>query len=103
MDHDPATFGAAILSLRLLLHVITAVTLVCYLSSHRSRFLPTLAAWLGGGGSMAAFFQGVTQFSERAPSTEPWVMCVVLAFAIVCIMSRGNLARPFNFSRHLRR
>lgn len=103
MDHDPATLGAAILSLRLLLHVITAVTLVCYLSSHRSRFLPTLAAWLGGGGSMAAFFQGVTQFAERAPTTEPWVMCVVMAFAIVCILSRGNLARPFNYSRHFRR
>lgn len=103
MGNDPATFGAAILSLRLLLHVITAVTLVCYLSSQRSRFFPTLAAWLGGGGSMAAFFQGVTQFSERAPTTEPWVMCVVMAFAIVCLMSRGNLARPFNFKRYSRR
>jgi len=95
MDHDPATLGAAILSLRLLLHIITAITLVCYLSEHRSRFMPTLAAWLGGGGSMAAFFQGVSEFSTRAPSTQPWVMCVVLAFAMVCVYSRGNLARPF--------
>lgn len=101
MGNDPATWGATILSIRLLLHVITAATLVCYLSQHRSRLLPTMAAWIGGGGSMAAFFQGVDEFTMRAPSTQPWVMCVVLAFAIVCVTSRGNLARPFG--RYMRR
>jgi len=96
MDSDPTTYGAAILSVRLILHVITAVALVCYLSGHRTRLLPTLAAWLGGGGSMAAFFQGASDFQANAPHTQPWLMCVVLAFAILCVSSRGNLAKPFN-------
>jgi hypothetical protein len=96
MDHDPGQLGAVILSFRLFLHVVTAITLVCYLSAHRNRLLPTLSAWLGGGGSMAAFFQGVSEFQIDAPHTQPWVMCIVLAFAIICVASRGNLAKPFN-------
>jgi hypothetical protein len=45
---------------------------------------------------MAAFFQGVSEFQIDAPHTQPWVMCIVLAFAIICVASRGNLAKPFN-------
>lgn len=96
MGNDPASMGAAILSIRLLLHVVTAVALVCYLSHHRTRLLPTLAAWLGGGGSMAAFFQGVSEFRYDSPHTDLGVMCIVVAFAIISVASRGNLAKPFN-------
>lgn len=96
MDNDPTTVGAVILALRLTLNVVTAVTLVCYLSSHRSRLLPTLAAWLGGGGSMAAFFSDVSKFSAPPADTSFGVFCIVLAFAVVCVSSGGNLAKPFN-------
>lgn len=96
MGNDPVSVGAVILAVRLLLNVVTAVTLVCYLSGERSRLFPTLAAVIGGGGSMAAFFQGFSDFHSLAPSTQPWVMCIVLAFALVCVTSGGNLARPFS-------
>lgn len=96
MGNNPEFWGAVILSIRLFLHAITAVTLACYLSHSRTRLIPTVLAVIGGGCSLAAFFQGVGEFASTAPRTQPWVMGIVFAFAAVCVYSRGNLAKPFN-------
>lgn len=103
MGNDLTYLGPAILAIRLVLNFITAAALASYLSHERSKLLPTLAAIIGGGGSMAAFFQGVADFDHLAPTTQPWVMCIVLAFTLVCVASRGNLARPFNRLRSTER
>lgn len=95
MGTNPELIGAAILSLRLLLHIITALSLALYLSERRSRWWPTCIAIIGGGCSMAAFFQGVGEFHSTAPRTQPWVMGIVMAFAAACLYSRGNMARIF--------
>jgi len=88
--------GEAILSVRLLLHAITAWSVVSYVSQHRRRWGPTLLAILILGCSLAAFFQGVTEWRRITFNTQPWVMGLVLALAIICVASRGNLARPLN-------
>jgi len=96
MGHNPELIGTVILSFRLLLHIVTAASLACYLSHERTRWVPTVIAVLGGGCSLAAFFQGLGEFSNVASRTQPWVMGIVFSFAVVCVYSRGNLAKPFN-------
>lgn len=96
MGTNPELIGAAILSIRLLLHVITALSLALYLSERRSRWWPTCIAVIGGGCSLAAFFQGVGEFHTTAPRTQPWVMGITFAFAAACLYSRGNMAKLFS-------
>lgn len=95
MSDNPEFLGAAILAVRLLLNLLTAVSLACYMSRSRTRFIPTVIAVIGGGCSLAAFFQGVGDFHSIANRTQPWVLGIVFAFAAVCLYSRGNIARPF--------
>lgn len=96
MGNNPEVIGAAILSFRLLLHVVTAFSIMLYMSERRSRCWPTVIAIIGGGCSLAAFFQGVGEFHSTAPRTQPWVMGVTFAFAAACLYSRGNMALIFS-------
>lgn len=100
MGENPEFLGAAILVFRLILHVVTALTLILFLHSERKKIIPTLIAVIGGGGSAAAFWQGIGEFNSIASATQPWIMLIVLAFAAACLYSRGNMAiifrRPSN-------
>lgn len=95
MGPSPELIGVVILSTRLILHVVTALSLALYLSERRSRWWPTAVAIIGGGCSLAAFFQGVGEFKTAAPHTQPWVMGITFSFAAACLYSRGNMARIF--------
>lgn len=95
MGHDQEVLGAAILTVRLFLHIVTAVSILLYMSESRSRPWPTVIAIIGGGCSLAAFFQGVGNYQSTIPRTEPWIMGITFAFAAACIYSRGNMARIF--------
>lgn len=96
MGTNPEYLGAVILAFRLFLNLITAASLVCYLSRSRTRWFPTIVAVVGGGCSLAAFFQGVGEFSSASTHTQPWVLGIVFSFAAVCVYSRGNIAKPFS-------
>jgi len=96
MGNNPEAIGAVILTFRLFLHLITAGSIMFYMSERRSRIWPTVIAVIGGGCSLAAFFQGIGEFSSTAPRTQPWVMGVTFAFAAACLYSRGNMAKFFN-------
>ena len=96
MGNNPEIIGALILSLRLLLHLVTATSIALYVSEKRSKAWPTVIAIIGGGCSMAAFWQGVGEFHTTAPRTQPWVMGVTFAFAAACVYSRGNMAKIFS-------
>lgn len=95
MGTNPELVGAAILSIRLLLHVITAVSLILYVNPRRSKWWVTGLAVIAGGCSMAAFFQGVGEFHTTAPRTQPWVMGVVFVLAAACLLGRGDPVRFF--------
>lgn len=96
MTDNAEYLAAAVLAFRLLLNIATALSLACYMSQSRKRLIPTVVAVIGGGCSLAAFFQGVTDFQPTANTTQPWVLGIVFSFAAICLYSRGNLARPFS-------
>lgn len=96
MSDNPEYLGATILVFRMLLNIITAMSLACYMSRSRKRIFPTIVAIVGGGCSLAAFFQGVGEIQNSSYAhTQPWVLGIVFSFAVVCLYSRGNIARPF--------
>lgn len=100
MGADTEIIGAAILSFRLLLHAAAALSLVLFLHEKRTKLVPTIVAILIGGGSAAAFVQGISEFATTAPRTQPWIMAIALGIAIWCLWVRGNIARTFsNFQR----
>jgi hypothetical protein len=95
MGTNPELIGAAILSLRLLLHVVTALSLALYINHKRSKWWVTALAILGAGCSMAAFFQGVGEFHTTAPRTQPWVMGIVFVLTASCLLGGGDPVRGF--------
>lgn len=98
MGANPELLGSLILCIRLILHIVTALSLALYLHEKRSKLWPTVIAVIGGGCSAAAFWQGIGEFQTTAPRTQPWVMGITFAFAAACLYSRGNMA--LIFSRH---
>lgn len=96
MSDNIEHIGGALLAFRLFLNMATALSLACYMSRSRKRALPTIVAIVGGGCSLAAFFQGVTDFHSHLNGTQPWVLGIVFSFAALCLYGRGNIARPFS-------
>ena len=88
--------GEIILSVRLLLHVITIWSVVSYVSHHRKKMLPTALAVGIVAFSLAAFFQGVIDWNQLVFNTKPWIMGLVLILAIICVRSKGNVAKSWH-------
>ena len=92
MGSDSEMIGATILTIRLLLHAVAAISLILFLHEKRTKWVPTVVAILIGGGSAAAFMQGISEFAHTAPRAQPWLMAIALGIAMWCIYTRGNMA-----------
>lgn len=89
--------GEIILATRLVLHVITIWSVLSYASQRRTKFLPTALACMIGGFSAAAIFQGIIEWRSLVFNTQPWVMGLTFCLAVICVRSRGNLAKTLWF------
>ncbi len=85
--------GEIVLSVRLILHLITIGSVLGYVSHTRKKLVPTALAVGIVGCSLAALMQGVIEWHQLVFTTKPWIMGLVMILTIICLMSRGNVAK----------
>ena len=95
------TYGAVLLSLRIMFNLITAATLIGYSSPLRKNTFATIMAMGLAGSSLAMAAQSYTRFSQLAPMTEfPTVLfmgCICLLF----LVNGGNVAHAYSRTQNL--
>lgn|GEM_PF-4434628 len=85
--------GEIILSVRLILHLVTIGSVLGYVSHTRKKLVPTALAIGIVGCSLAALLQGIIEWHQLVFTTKPWIMGLVLILTIICLLSRGNVAK----------
>lgn len=88
--------GEIILSIRLALHLITIWSVVSYVSHKRKKLVPTCLAVGIVAFSLAALFQGIIDWHQLVFNTKPWIMGLVLILAVICVRSKGNVAKSWH-------
>ena len=98
------SYGAVLLTIRIVFHFLTLASILCWMSDHRTKWFSSLLAFVIAGGSFAAAMQGMTQFATLAPHTEFPFLLLTVAWAILTIANGGNVAKvlhsagkPFGF------
>lgn len=98
MSNDP-TYGEVLLSIRIVLHMITFFSVICYSSEHRTRLFSSLLAFLLAGTSLALATQGYSGFAKIAPNSEIWLVLFVAVVTILVVANGGNVAKVLHNTR----
>lgn len=91
--------GEVMLTLRIVFHIITVLSILSWTSDHRSRFFSSLMAWVIAGGSFAAATQGMSHFYETVPKVEFPLVLLTGAWCIVILMNGGNVAKVLHATK----
>lgn len=86
-------YGTSWLSIRLACHLITVFSILWYMSEYRTKTFVSFLAFLVAGGSFAAFWQGITLFSETAPKAEFPLAVLAFGWMMITLLNGGNMAR----------
>lgn len=98
MSNDPS-YGEVLLSIRIMLHMITFLSVIAYSSEHRTRLFSSLLAFVLAGTSLALAMQGYSKFDQLAPTSEIWLPMFVGAVAILVVANGGNVAKVLHNTR----
>lgn len=98
MSNDP-TYGEVLLSIRIALHMITFVSVLCYSSEHRTRAFSSVLAFGLAGSSLALAMQSWTGFTRMAPNSEVWLVIFVAIVTILVVANGGNVAKVLHNTR----
>lgn len=92
MSNDP-TYGEVLLSIRIILHMVTFFSVLCYTSERRTRWFSSFLAFCLAGSSLALATQGYSGFEHIAPNSEIWLVIFVAIVAILVVANGGNVAK----------
>jgi hypothetical protein len=98
MSNDP-TYGEVLLSIRILLHMITFLSVLSYTSESRTRWFSSLLAYCLAGSSLALATQAYSNFRDIAPNSEAWLVIFVAVVAILVVANGGNVAKVLHNTR----
>lgn len=98
MSNDP-TYGEVLLSIRILLHMITFFSVICYSSERRTRPFSSVLAFLLAGTSLALATQAYSGFAAIAPNSEIWLVMFVAVVTILIVANGGNVAKVLHNTR----
>lgn len=98
MSNDP-TYGEVLLSIRILLHMITFLSVLSYSSENRTRWFSSLLAFCLAGSSLALATQSYTRFAEIAANSEAWLVIFVAVVTILVVANGGNVAKVLHNAR----
>lgn len=98
MGNDPI-YGEVLLSIRIVLHMITFLSVLSYSSESRTRWFSSLLAFCLAGSSLALATQSYTRFSEIAPNSEAWLVIFVGVVCILVVANGGNVAKVLHNTR----
>lgn len=98
MGNDPI-YGEVLLSIRIMLHVITFLSVLSYSSGSRTRWFSSVLAFALAGSSLALAVQAYTQFAEIAPDSEVWLVIFVAVVTILVVANGGNVAKVLHNTR----
>lgn len=98
MSSDP-TYGEVLLSIRIVFHMITFFSVICYSSEQRTRWFSSLLAFCLAGSSLALATQGYSSFAQIAPSSEVWLVIFVGVVTILVVANGGNVAKVLHNAR----
>lgn len=98
MSNDP-TYGEVLLGIRIVFHMITFFSVVCYSSEHRTRWFSSLLAFCLAGSSLALATQGYSGFARIAPNSEIWLVLFVGVVTILVVANGGNVAKVLHNTR----
>lgn len=83
------------LLVRVLLHLVTALAVMSYVSECRSRPGSSLIAVMIAGASVAGAFDGVRAIAQQTAQLDIWLTVFVAAIALSTILNGGNVAKMF--------
>lgn len=98
MSNDPV-YGEVLLSIRIVFHMITFLSVVCYSSEQRTRWFSSLLAFGLAGSSFALAVQGYAAFDRLAPSSEVWLVIFVGIVTTLVVANGGNVAKVLHNTR----
>lgn len=98
MSNDP-TYGEVLLSMRILFHMITFLSVICYSSESRTRWFSSMLAFCLAGSSLALATQSYTRFDTMAPTSEVWLVIFVGVVTILVVANGGNVAKVLHNTR----
>lgn len=98
MSSDPV-YGEMLLGIRILFHLITFLSVLCYSSTQRTRWFSSLLAFGLAGSSLALAVQGYAGFDRLAPSSEIWLVIFVGIVTILVVANGGNVAKVLHNTR----
>ena len=98
MNNDP-TYGEVLLSIRIVFHMITFFSVICYSSESRTRWFSSMLAFCLAGSSLALATQSYTKFSTMAPNSEVWLVIFVGVVTILVVANGGNAAKVLHNTR----
>ncbi len=98
MGNDPI-YGEVLLSIRIMLHMITFLSVLSYTSEIRTRWFSSILAFCLAGSSLALAMQGYFNFTEIAPSSELWLVIFVAVVTILVVANGGNVAKVLHNTR----
>ena len=85
-------YGEALLTIRIIIHLVTAASILSWHSPDRTRLFTSGLAYLVAGGSMAAACQALLRFHTTAPNVEFPLVVVCGAFGLITVINGGNMA-----------
>lgn len=98
MHNDPI-YGEVLLSIRIMLHVITFLSVLSYSSESRTRGFSSFLAFCLAGSSLALATHGYFHFQEFAPASEAWRVIFVAVVTILVVANGGNVAKVLHNTR----
>lgn len=98
MSNDP-TYGEVLLSIRIVLHMITFFSVICYSSEHRTRLFSSVLAFGLAGTSLALATQSYAGFDSIAPRSEIWLVLFVGIVTVLVVANGGNVAKVLHNTR----
>jgi hypothetical protein len=98
MSNDP-TYGEVLLSIRIGLHLITFMSVICYSSENRTRLFSSILAFCLAGSSLALATQGYSDFQRIAAHSEIWLVLFVGIVTLLVVANGGNVAKVLHNTR----
>lgn len=98
MSNDP-TYGEVLLSIRIVLHMITFFSVICYSSEQRTRWFSSVLAFCLAGSSLAMATQSYSGFERIAAQSEAWLVIFVGVVTILVVANGGNVAKVLHNAR----
>lgn len=92
-------YGEVLLTIRIVIHFVTAASVLAWHSPDRTRLFTSFLAYLVAGGSLAAACQGLLRFHATAPNVEFPLVVVCGAFGLITVINGGNMGSLINSTK----